>query len=151
VHLNVSRGAAILATGVVSAAVGFGVIQAAAVPDEPDGTRTAQVDPVGDQTSMPLESPVRVPEHLDVSILDRDAGVPIEDVDPSVFDRGMVLLADCPEALEFFSQPDVVEFYETNFGHAPGPNDRWADACPEVAQLKVGYADARSRTEQSGR
>lgn len=57
---------------------------------------------------------------------------------------GYTRLSDCPDALAFFQEPEVKEFYEEKHGRTFGPQDAWQGGCPDVADLRADFEDAES-------
>lgn len=94
----------------------------------------------GDEMAASRSSPntlssIAAPSPLDESVGDGRVAWP-PDLD------GFTPLSDCPEALAFWQRADVQAFYAEHFGRPPGPNDRYAGGCPDVALMEKEYQAA---------
>lgn len=91
-----------------------------------------------------------MPDDVDLSTFDPTGSTPASELDSSDFLKGTTPLSECPDALEFFEQPDVQEFHEKNFGYVPGPTYHWSGGCPDLSALKSTYEAARADLADGG-
>lgn len=56
-------------------------------------------------------------------------------------------LSDCPEALDFFQQPEIREFYLRNFGYEHDAGSLFAGGCPDLQTAKKMYAAAQQEVQ----